>query len=153
MQAGESRPLTRGEAAIARTMFAASLDPGVLRVVQAPRLFFGAMVPAGRVIWFSRWRAARDFAEADIEEQGWLVHEFAHCWQARRGVFLAGAKLFALGDRAYSYAIAPGKALTAYNIEQQAEIARHLFLARMGAACPHPRDALEAIWARAAAMV
>lgn len=148
MRAGERRALTAGERALAAPIFAERLPLDDLRIAQAPRLPFWAMVPVGRTVVFSLWRAAHDFAQTDRGEQGWLIHELAHCWQARRGVFLAGAKLRALGVRAYRYQLTPGKPLGAYNIEQQAEIVRHLFLARIGAPEPGapPLAQLQGLW-------
>ncbi len=148
MKPGQRRPLSAGEIALGRTLFGEEIDWPAVRVLQGPSLGFGAMVPLGRTILFSRWRAARDFAEAPLDEQGWLMHELMHVWQARHGVFLAAAKLGALGKLAYAYAPRPHAILKDYNIERQAEIARHLFLARAGsrAAIP-PREWLEDIWA------
>lgn len=147
MKPGHRRPLTAGEIALGRTVFDEEIDWARVRVAQAPSLGFGAVVPLGRTIVFSRWRAARDFAEAPLDEQGWLVHELMHVWQAAHGVFLAGAKLGALGKSAYNYKPKPQAKLKHYNIERQAEIARHLFLARRGA-YPNvpPREWLEDVW-------
>jgi hypothetical protein len=75
MALGEKRGLTEGEIALARTMFADEIDWPRVLVLQAPRLGFGAMVPLGRTIVFSKWRAARDFAQASLDEQGWYIHE------------------------------------------------------------------------------
>lgn len=149
MKVLERRTLTPGEAALGRSVFGEEIDwPGV-RVLQAPALGFAAMVPLGRTIVFSRWRARRDFAEAPVSEQGWFVHELAHVWQAGRGVLLAAGKLAALGKSAYAYKPRTGAKLSDYNIERQGEIARHLFLARAGAgeATAPPRDWLEQVWA------
>jgi hypothetical protein len=132
MRVFERRPLTEGERAIARFMFWERFETSGVRVVQGPRSPFAAMVPRGRTILFSAWRARRDFARADAHERGWFVHELAHVWQARRGVVLATAKLAALGRAAYAYRFTPDKHFAAFNIEQQAEIARHLYLARIG---------------------
>jgi hypothetical protein len=151
MKAGNRRPLTAGERALAYGVFGDRLPLDGLRVLQAPPLPFLAMVPLGKTILFSRWRAALDFSAADSGEQGWFIHELAHCWQARRGVPLVFAKLRALGVRAYRYAAAPEKHFDDYNIEQQAEIVRHLFLARLGVAesgAPS-RATLERLWAEA----
>ncbi|MBC7769749.1 MAG: vgr related protein [Phycisphaerales bacterium] len=143
------RPLTEGEVALGKSVFGGEIDWRAVRVLQAPpELGFGAMVPRARTIVFSRWRAVEDFAHAPLSEQGWFVHELMHVWQAARGVFLAGAKLNALGKGAYFYTSRPGARLKHYNIERQAEIARHLFLARNGAAepgMPAP-EWLEEIW-------
>jgi len=132
MHPGEKRLLTDGEIALGRTVFGDEIDWPRVRVFQTRPLGFGAMVPLGRTIVFSKWRAARDFANASLDEQGWFVHELMHVWQAKRGVLLAGAKLGALGKGAYIYKSRKGVRLKHYNIERQAEIARHLFLARAG---------------------
>lgn len=148
MRPGERRALTSGEIALGRSVFIDEIEWTAVRIFQAPNLGFGAMVPLGRTIVFSKWRAAWDFAHAPLWDQGWFIHELAHVWQARQGVVLAGAKLRALGKRAYAYKPLAPK-LSAYNIERQAEIARHPFLARQGApeeGAPH-RQWLEETWA------
>ena len=148
MKPGQRRALTAGEIALGRSVFGDEIAWSKVRIAQAPALGFGAMVPIGRTIVFSKWRAAHDFSAASMWDQGWFVHELTHVWQAARGVVLAAAKLGALGKGAYAYK--PGAPqLRAYNIERQAEIARHLFLARAGAAeadAPS-KDWLEATWA------
>jgi hypothetical protein len=148
MTPGQGRSLTEGEIALGRTVFGEEIAWPRVRVLQGPSLGFGAMVPLGRTIIFSRWRAARDFAQAPLDEQGWFVHELMHVWQAAHGVFLAGAKLGALGKLAYAYKPLPKARLKQYNIERQAEIARHLFLARAGSEAEiPPKDWLEEVWA------
>lgn len=145
---GQRRGLSTGEIALGRSVFSDEIDWSCVRIAQAPSLGFGAMVPLGRTIVFSRWRAANDFAFAPLDEQGWFVHELMHVWQAKHGVFLAGAKLRALGKLAYGYEPKPNAKLKSYNIERQAEIARHLFLARAGSEAElPPRAWLEEIWA------
>ncbi|MBL8543674.1 MAG: hypothetical protein JNJ63_07665 [Hyphomonadaceae bacterium] len=144
------RALTAGEIALARPIFGDEIDWRRVRILQAPRAFgFGAMVPFGRTIVFSRWRAVNDFSQAPPVDQGWFVHELMHVWQAARGIVLASAKLNALGKQAYIYTPSAGARLRDYNIERQAEIARHLHLARIGAyeAGMPERAWLEAIWA------
>ncbi len=145
----ERRPLSAGEIAFGRSVFGGEIAWPKISVLQAPRLGFAAMVPLGRTIVFSKWRAWRDFAAAPIEEQAWVVHELMHVWQAARGVVLAGAKLGALGNGAYVYKPVAGAKLADYNIERQAEITRHLFLARAGAPAEGApaRNWLEEIWA------
>lgn len=148
MHAFERRTLTGGEKDMARLVFGREIDLDAVRIQQAPPAPFAAMVPHRRTIVFSMWRAARDFTEATAGERGWFIHELAHVWQARRGVVLAAAKLRALGREAYDYRWEPGKRLHDYNIEQQAEIARHLYLARVGAPDPAAPsiERLEATW-------
>jgi hypothetical protein len=148
MATWERRALTPGEIAIGRSVFGEEIDWARVRVMQAPQLGFGACVPLGSTIVFSRWRAVYDFSQASLDEQGWFVHELMHVWQAAHGVVLAGAKLRALGKAAYAYRPRAGAPLKAYNIERQAEIARHLYIARAGACEPGmpPRGWLEDIW-------
>jgi hypothetical protein len=129
-------------------VFGREIDAESVRIQQLPPAPFAAMVPHRHTILFSMWRAARDFSQSAAHERGWFVHELAHVWQARRGVVLAAAKLKALGREAYDYRYEPGKPFARYNIEQQAEIARHLYMARIGE--PDPRapalSQLEALW-------
>jgi hypothetical protein len=127
------RRLTAGEIALGRGVFADEIAWRAVRIAQAPKAGFAAMVPLGRTIVYSGWRAPADFNDASLDEQGWFVHELAHVWQAQRGVVLAAAKLAALGTRAYRYDAVAGARWGDFNIESQAEIARHLFLARRGA--------------------
>lgn len=150
MRSWERRALTPGEIAMGRGMFGDPVRWERVGVLQAPPLPFGAMVPLGKTIVFGRWRAVKDFAAVSLNEQAWFVHELTHVWQAARGTLLAAAKLGALGKKAYAYAPKQGARLADYNIESQAEIARHLFLARAGAAEMNSPDKawLEQIWAK-----
>ncbi len=148
MRTGARRALTEGEIALARILFADEITWDRVRIAQAPKLGFGAMAPFAALIIFSNWRAPADFSGVTAHEQGWFVHELAHVWQSAHGMFLPLLKLKALGKRAYKYQ--PQAALLgAYNIERQAEIARHLWLARVGAADPGApnRAWLEDVWA------
>lgn len=132
MKPGQSRALTAGEIALGRSVFGDEIAWPKVRIYQAPALGFGAMVPLGRTIVFSKWCAAHDFSAASMWDKGWFVHELTHVWQAARGIVLAAAKLSALGKAAYAYK-AQAPTFSAYNIECQAEIVRHLYLARAGA--------------------
>lgn len=142
------RSLSPGEREMAQGMFGREIDYDRVRIQQAPPAPFAAMVPHRRTILFSLWRAAADFTDTSAQERGWFVHELAHVWQARRGVVLAAAKLKALGREAYEYRFEPGRPFSAYNIEQQAEIARHLYMHRIGVAVANApsRERLEEIW-------
>ena len=144
MRTFSRRALTRGERDLAEPIFGVEIDWPRVRIVQGPAAGFGAMAPMRHTIFFSGWAAAADFAAAPAPEQGWFIHELAHVWQAGQGVILPLAKLSALGRNAYRLRLAPGKPFRAYNIEQQAEIVRGLFLAR---AADRRDAALEALWA------
>lgn len=143
------RPLSAGERAMAVSMFGAKTGWDDVQILQLPAVApWGAMVPLGRTVVFGAWRAADDFAAADLHEQGWFVHELAHVWQAGRGVPLALAKLSAIGRAAYRADWGVDRPFAAYNIEQQAEIVRFAFLARRGRPDPEGPSLrrLAALW-------
>lgn len=135
MRPMQRRVLTAGEIALARPIFGAGFDAARITLVQLPPLGFAAMAPSAGLVAFSRWRAPRDFTEAALSEQGWLIHELAHCWQAQAGVALPLAKLAALGARAYRQT-PDARGFAGLNIETQAECARFAFLSRAGAPDP-----------------
>ena len=72
-----------------------------------------------------------DFGAASLHRQGFFIHEMVHVWQHQQGTFLP---LRRWPFSRYGYELKPGKPLSAYGIEQQAEIVRHAFLLRNGAA-------------------
>lgn len=146
MRLFERRGLTKGEIALGQSLFGDEIAWAKVRIVQTFPLGFGAMVPRGRTVIFSNWRAARDFAHAKPTEQGWFLHELTHVWQAARGVTLAFAKAKALGKSAYRFTPHAHAALADYNIEQQAEIVRCLFHARRHEVSKVPLDWLERVW-------
>lgn len=72
-----------------------------------------------------------DFAQTDIMLQGHFIHEMTHVWQSQsRGSWYL--PLHRHPFCRYGYALRPGAPLSAYGIEQQAEIVRHAFLLRGG---------------------
>jgi hypothetical protein len=149
MKVFSRRPLTCGEVRLAKGLFGGRIAYERVGIVQGPPFLpFGAMVPKGLTIVFGQWRAAQDFSLAPLGEQGWFIHEMTHVAQAAHGKVLAASKLKALGRKAYRYELKGGERFQALNIEQQAEVARGLFLARRGAAGPEHASlaALEAIW-------
>jgi len=144
----ERRSLTPGEIALARTVFGDAIAYDAVRVLQGPRWpFYGAIAPFRRTIIHGAWPAARDFSLASLDEQGWFIHEMTHLYQAAQGAVLAWSKLRAFGRKAYRFELKAGDRFEVFNIEQQAEIARALFLARMAESRqPEVLAALEAIW-------
>lgn len=132
------RPLTPGERALAASLFGRALDPDAVRIHRAkwfplqPRNV--AMAPDGH-IWFhpegGLWHP--DFAHASVRMQAFLLHELTHVWQHQQGVRLW---LRRHPFCRYDYALAAGKPLRCYGIEQQAMIIEHTFTARR-AGCPN----------------
>lgn len=90
------------------------------------------MAPSGHLHFHPRGQTyCDDFSTASLDRQGLFIHEMAHVWQHQRDIFLP---LRRLPFSRYGYELKPGKPLAAYGIEQQAEIVRHAFLLRNGAA-------------------
>lgn len=147
---GWFRPLTDGEAALARRSFGGDLRLDRIRLLASPWPFNRAFV-VGR--WFGRdwivWphrSLAADFAAASHRLQGVLVHELTHVWQAQQGVNLLFAKLKA-GDSRTSYAYEPDPTCRweALNIEQQAMVMEHRFHRHRGAATPGDQAFYDAV--------
>jgi len=133
-----SRPLTPGEAELARSVFGDALDVARARVANRKWAFFQprntTMAPLGTVHFNPASGLYReDFASASLALQGLLIHELVHVWQHQQGLFLPVRRhLFCR----YGYRLQPGKPFRRYGIEQQAEIVRHAFLLARGADLP-----------------
>lgn len=90
------------------------------------------MAPQGHMHFHPKGDAyCDDFATSDVMRQGFFIHEMTHIWQAQtRG------RWYLVFNRhpfcRYDYALKPGQPLTAYGIEQQAEIVKHAFWLRKG---------------------
>lgn len=92
------------------------------------------MAPCGHIHFHPRSPYyTDDFATAPLAAQGLFIHEMTHVWQSQRHGwwYLPLVRLF---SAQYGYALRPGQPLERYGIEQQAEIVRHAFLLRNGAA-------------------
>jgi hypothetical protein len=134
---GGERPLTRGECALACSVFGAALDPAPVRVRRRRFFLFQpvgtVMAPMGH-IHFHPGNAdyCDDFSTAPLSLQGLFIHELVHVWQTQQhGRFYL--PLVRHPFCRYEYRFEPGKPFTAYGIEQQAELVRHAFLAAQGA--------------------
>ncbi|HKR90503.1 MAG TPA: hypothetical protein VJS38_20220 [Phenylobacterium sp.] len=134
------RPLTAVERVIAREIFGVALDPAAVRILAIP-FWRRAFVAGPRLIVWPAAALPVDFGAAPLALQAAFVHELAHVWQAQHGVGLLRAKLKA-GDSAaaYAYDLAAGPDFRRLNIEQQAMVVEHAFLASRGAATPHPPE-------------
>jgi hypothetical protein len=132
------RPLTAAERALAEEMFGAGLDAGRVRILALPA-WPRAFVTGPSLIAWPASQALDDFSLAPLGVQAVLVHELTHVWQAQNGVALPWAKLRA-GDGAAAYAYDFDQAMdfARLNIEQQAMVVQHAFLAQRGEAAPLP---------------
>ena len=146
------RPLTAAEQALAREMFGDGIDAGRIRILAAPWLGRAFVAGPSLIVWPAR-SLPQSFGEAPLGAQATFVHELTHVWQAQNGIALLWAKLRA-GDRAaaYAYDLALEPDFARLNIEQQAMVVEHAFLAARGAPTPHPAEtyaALSGAWRRA----
>jgi len=130
------RRLTPGERALAAGVFGRGLDATRVRLLTIP-VWRRPFVAGPRLMVWPHRRAPADFSAAALGLQAGFVHELTHVWQAQRGTFLPFAKLKA-GDSpaSYAYDLAGLADFAALNIEQQASVVEHAFLAARGAAVP-----------------
>jgi hypothetical protein len=146
----ETRWLTEGEIALARSVFGNAIDYAPVRIVRGRWWPFQtrniAMAPNGNIYFHPDgplW--SPDFAGERLERQGLFIHEMTHVWQAQKG----GRWYLPLMRHPfcrYRYTLVRGRPFRRYGIEQQAEMVRHLFLLRRGASIDAPSAAdLEAL--------
>jgi hypothetical protein len=134
-----TRPLTAGEQALARSVFADAVPLETVRLLASP--FDRAFVPG--VVWGRGWIVwpgrdlPPDIARAPLSTQATLIHELVHVWQAVNGVNLLLAKLKA-GDSvaSYAYPLDPTCGWDQLNIEQQASAVEHRFRLSRGQQTP-----------------
>jgi hypothetical protein len=132
------RPLTKGEIALARTIFADSVDYTTVTV--SDQKFLGisflpegtAMAPNGNLFMPGCYRD--DYAAEGTVWQSIFLHEMTHVWQYQNKVLNpipAAAKLAVKHkfnyQAAYEYALDGKKDLLDYNMEQQAAIVQDYF--------------------------
>lgn len=147
------RRLTPGERALAAEVFGDGLDAGRVRILAIPVWNRAFVAGPALIVWPGR-TAPRDFANEPLRRQATFVHELTHVWQAQNGVQLLLAKIKAGdGPAAYAYALKPDGTFATMNIEQQAMVVEHAFLASRGGETPHPAAryaALASAWRRPA---
>ncbi len=98
-----------------------------------------AAMTCGNTIIFPKNYYQSDFSHSSKYNQAWLVHELIHVWQYQHGfpILFAGIILAAKGGyykrRAYRYGeLRKIKAFGQLNMEQQARLIEHYFLAKHG---------------------
>lgn len=132
------RRLTPAERALGAEMFGAGLDTRRVRVLAVPVWPRAFVAGPGLIVWPAA-EALLDFGDAPLALQAVFVHELTHVWQAQNGIALILAKIKAGdGARAYAYDLTGDRGFAALNIEQQAMVVQHAFLAARGAATQHP---------------
>lgn len=148
---GGERGLTIGEVELVRAVFGSAIYTQKVLIKRRKWFVFQprkvVMAPCGHVHFHPDGRDyAPDFANAPLAAQGLFIHEMVHVWQAQvKGKFYL--PLLRHPFCRYDYRLRPGRPFSGYGIEQQAEIVRHVFLARCGAPADGapPADQLEAL--------
>ena len=148
---GAERPLTPGEVALVREVFGSAIDPAKVMIRRRKWFVFHprnvTMAPTGHLHFHPGGENyCEDFSQASPASQGHFIHEMTHVWQSQtRGRWYV--PLLGAVQRKYGYTLKPGKPLTSYGIEQQAEIVAHAFMLRRGwkAAGNAALEALEAL--------
>jgi hypothetical protein len=128
----DNRPLTGGEIDLARTVFHDAIDYAQVRLANRKWIFFQPkktiMAPMGTIHFHPKGTRYRDdFGNADVDSQGYFLHEMTHIWQWQSGIFLPIKRH---PFCSYHYAMQPGLPFEKYGLEQQGEIVRHAFLLR-----------------------
>lgn len=132
----KGRPLTVGEIAMVQSVFGDAVETGPVRVCHSKWFWFQprktVMAPMGHIHFHPKsdfWR--EDFSTSRLGLRGLFIHEMVHVWQHQKGMFLPIRRH---AFCRYDYSLKPGWTLERYGIEQQAEIVRHIYLLREGAA-------------------
>lgn len=153
MRPARLRRLTATEQALGAEMFGAGLNASRVRLFAIPGWSRAFVAGPSLIVWPAR-TALLDFGAQGVplRLQGVFVHELTHVWQAQNGINLLMAKLRSGDDAAaYAYDLAGGAAFTHLNIEQQAMVVEHAFLASRGAHTPFAATdyaAAQAAWRR-----
>jgi hypothetical protein len=125
------RPLTSGEIAMARLVFADAIDYSRVAVHDRGYFPFGlqhrqtAVTPNGSM-YFPKDCFEEDFSARGIGSQMWFMHELTHVWQFQLGYWVKMRGAIRVG-LAYGYTLAPGRRLADYNMEAQGNIIADYF--------------------------
>ena len=133
------RNLTVGEIKLCRTVFADLIDYSSVKIMNQPYLPWqpvGILMAPSGYIHLKDADYCTDFSQKNLSSQAIFIHEMAHIFQFQShiNVVLQGAVLqiayYATFKKynPYQYALQAQKAYFDYNIEQQAEIAKDIFL-------------------------
>jgi hypothetical protein len=132
----DGRPLTAGERELAASVFGSAIDLDAVRLHRRKWFPFqpraAVMAPDGHIWVHPKSRLwSDDYSKAPVNLQGLFIHELTHVWQAQqRGRWYL--VLMRHPFCRYAYDLRPGWPFERYGLEQQAEIARHVFLLRQG---------------------
>lgn len=123
----QSRLLTTGEIALARSVFGDSINLDEVQLKTAWWVLKHYAVSPNGHIYFNRADWIIDFSDASLSKKSWLIHELTHVWQLQQGLKVVRGALI---DRRYDYVLKTGKSFFHYGIEQQARMVQDYFIRR-----------------------
>lgn len=135
------RPLTKGEVALAKSVFGDAIDYDRVTITEGKFIGFQphgtAMAPEGNLYMYGCYRD--DYSTGDVYTQGHFIHEMTHVWQFQNKVLRPITAAIELNFTykfnymaAYHYTLDGQKDLLAYNMEQQASIVQDYFVMTHG---------------------
>ncbi|WP_043973577.1 MULTISPECIES: hypothetical protein [Acinetobacter] len=136
------RGLTSGEIEMARRVFGHLIDYTKVKIFNIPYLPWQPvnifMAPNGNLFVHQKYFSP-DYSTCSLSLQGIFIHELAHILQFQQhthvivkgAILQAGYYLSFKQYNPYQYHLIQGKAFSSYNIEQQGDIARDIFLNRI----------------------
>lgn len=136
------RHLTEGEIRISRSVFGDLIDYSKVLVMNQPYLPWqpvGILMAPNGCIHMKDANFCHDFSKESLSIQALFIHEMAHIYQYQHqvNVLLKGAilqiALYASYGKynPYHYTLEANKKYWAYNIEQQGDIAKDIFLKKI----------------------
>ena len=138
----QARPLSLSEIALAHPVFGDLLDYTKVRIFNVPFVFWqpvGMFIAPNGYIFCHPRNYSLDFSQESLSYQAIFIHELTHILQHQQGqsVLLKGLLLqtaYYLSFKKYNpytYQLKENKAFASYNIEQQGDIARDIFLGKI----------------------
>ena len=136
------RDLTEGEVSICKSVFGDLIDYDAVKIMNHPYLPWQPvnvfMAPDG-YIHAREENFSLDYSKENRAYQAVFIHEMAHVYQHQqkinvllKGAFLQTAYyLSCFRYDPYAYQLTPNKPFAQYNIEQQGDIAKDIFLQKI----------------------
>lgn len=121
----QSRLLTTGEIALARSVFGDSIDLSEVQLKTAWWVIKNYAVSPNGNIYFHPADWITDFSRASLSKKSWLIHELTHVWQLQQGLKVVRGAVI---NRRYDYVLETGKSFFKYGIEQQARMVQDYFI-------------------------
>jgi hypothetical protein len=135
------RPLSLQEITLAQSIIVNAADWSKVLIADGAwwLVYPHTAITCNNTIVFPRNYYQQDFSQCNLDMQAWFVHELVHVWQHQHGfpILFAGVCLAIKGGyyraRAYQYPdLSSIKSFDYLNMEQQARVIQHYFLAKNG---------------------